>query len=122
MSAAIGIQSKSANVWFKGLPEKLAEAARNYQLAETQDWQALDELSQSTRFEGMEAYGESAVVENGENIAPGRVHVELVYNEPEGPLTFHDSFPARVVFVVNRMNETVLITRVEADTSSFFED
>jgi hypothetical protein len=122
MSAAISIQSKSANVWFNGLPEKLADAARNYQLAETPDWQSLDELSERTRFEGMEAYGESAVVENGKNIAPGRVHVELVYNEAEETLTFRDSFPARVIFDVNRVDETVEITGVEADTSSFFED
>jgi hypothetical protein len=122
MSAAISIQSKSANVWFSGLPEKLAEAARNYQLAETPDWLSLDELSEGTRFEGMEAYGESAVVADGENIAPGRVHVKLVYNEPEKPLTFRDSFPARVIFEVNTAKETVEITRVEADTSSFFED
>jgi Predicted pPIWI-associating nuclease len=122
MSAAVRIQSKSANVWFNGLPEKLEEAARNYQLSETPDWQTLDELSEGTRFEGMEAYGESAVVENGENIAPGRVHVELVYDEPGETLTFRDSFPARVIFEVDRSNETVKITRVEADTSSFFSD
>lgn len=120
MSAAIGIQSK--NAWFSGLPEKLAEAARNYQLEKEPDWHALEELSEATMFEGMEAYGESAIVENGKNIAPGRVHVKLVYNEPEETLTFHDSFPARVFFDVNKKNETVEITRVEADTSSFFKD
>ena len=122
MSAAVAIQSKSANVWFSGLPDKLAEAARNYQLAQTPDWRTLDELSEATLFEGMEAYGESAVVENGENIAPGRVHVKLVYNEPDETLTIHDSFPARVFFDVNKMKETVEITRVEADTSSLLED
>jgi hypothetical protein len=121
MSAAIAIQSKSADVWFNGLPDKLADAARKYQLAETPDWQTLDELSEATMFEGMEAYGESAVVENGENIAPGRVHVKLVYNDPEEPLTFHDSFPARLIFDVNKDDKTVEITRVEADTSSFFQ-
>ncbi|MCJ8508924.1 hypothetical protein MUU53_13490 [Rhizobium lemnae] len=122
MKAAISIQSAEQDVWFEELPEKLAQAARDYPLAETTDWAPLDELSSGTRFEGMEAYGDSAVVEDGENIAPGRVHAELVYDEPGDPLTLRDSFPARIFFTVDKNRKTVAITRVEIDTASFFEE
>lgn len=121
MTAAIRIQSEKAGVWFRELPERLAEAAREYRLDETPDWQPLDELSTATRFDGMEAYGDSAVVEKGANIAPGRVHVELVYHDPDEELTLRDSFPARVFFSVDKENKTVTITHVEVDTTSFFE-
>lgn len=122
MKAAIRIQSAERDVWFDELPERLAQAAREYPLAETPDWIPLDELSSGTRFEGMEAYGDSAVIEDGENIAPGRVHAELVYDEPGDKLTLRDSFPARIFFTVNKDQKSVAITRVEIDTASFTEE
>ena len=70
----------------------------------------------------MEAYGDSAVIEDGENIAPGRVHAELVYDEPGDKLTLRDSFPARIFFTVNKDQKSVAITRVEIDTASFTEE
>jgi Predicted pPIWI-associating nuclease len=123
MTVAVRIQSKGKNVWFEELPDELAEAAREYQLSETSVWNELAELSNQTTFDGMEAYGDSAIVENGNNIAPGRVHVKLSFidNDDEN-LEFTESFPARIFFNVNVDKKSVEIEKVEVDTAGFFED
>lgn len=123
MSAPVRIQSPRYNVWFPALPERLSEAAAAYELTETDDWSPLDELSSRTRFEGLKVSGEFAMIDNGQYVAPGRVYVELVYDEGgEDETSFHDSFPTRVFFEIVQPDQTVTITRVEVDTSSFFEN
>jgi Predicted pPIWI-associating nuclease len=123
MTVATRIQSKGNNAWFEGLPDELADAVRDYQLTETSDWQELAELSNNTIFDGMEAYGDSAIVEDGSNIAPGRVHVKLSFIDADDEnLEFTESFPARIFFDVNVEQKSVEIQKVEIDTSGLFKD
>ena len=71
----------------------------------------------------MDAYGDSAIVENGNNIAPGRVHVKLSFIDTgDEQFEFTESFPARIFFNVNVDKKSVEIEKVEVDTTSFFED
>ena len=125
MSAPVRIQSRTRGVWFDKLPEQLSSAAEAYDLPSTPDWSPLDELSSHTLFEGIEVYGDSAVIDGEQLVAPGTVYVELLY-EPSSPdaTSFHDSFPARVFFKVLPSvdsGKNVEIERIEVDTSSFFE-
>ncbi|TIO79340.1 MAG: hypothetical protein E5X74_10080 [Mesorhizobium sp.] len=125
MSAPVRIQSPGRGIWFEDLPEKLSKAAEAYDLPETGDWAPLDELSGGTLFEGIEVYGDSAVIDGKDLVAPGTVYVELQYAPGSDDATsFHDSFPARVFFKVVEPKpgqKDVEIERVEVDTSSFFE-
>ena len=109
--------------WFDDLPERLSDAADKYNLPETDDWNVLAELSSQTIFEGMEVYGDDAVFENNEFVAPATVYVKLVYDpNSNDPVEINDSYPARVFFSIKgkKDDKQVEIHRVEVDTSSFF--
>ncbi|MBZ9711163.1 hypothetical protein LB543_31185 [Mesorhizobium sp. ESP7-2] len=125
MSTPVRIQSRGRGIWFDDLPEKLSKAADNYSLPETTDWSPLEELSGGTIFEGIEVYGDSAVIDGKKLVAPGTVYVELQYAPgSEDSTSFHDSFPARVFFKVVEPvpgKKDIEIERIEVDTSSFFE-
>jgi hypothetical protein len=120
-TAPVRLTSKSTN-WFRGLPQKLSEAAKEYKLPETPDWQPLDELSSQTVFDGIEVYGDSTVIEDGQLVAPATVYVHLVYDpNSKDPVQFDDSYPARVFYSVDKENRRVTVNRIDVDTSSFFE-
>ncbi len=125
MSTPVRIQSRGRGIWFDELPEKLSKAADNYNLPETGDWGPLEELSGGTIFEGMEVYGDSAVIDGKKLVAPGTVYVELQYApNSDDSTSFHDSFPARVFFKIIESTlgeKDIEIERIEVDTSSFFE-
>lgn len=111
-------------LWFDELPEVLSQAVEDYHLADTSDWEPMDELSSQTLFEGIEVYGDAAIVEkNSEFVAPGTVYVKLQYDPNSNePVTFSDSYPARVRFVVtDKSKKSIEIKGVEVDNSSFYE-
>lgn len=124
MIAPVRIQSREKGIWFDDLPERLSDAADAYHLPETMDWGPLEEISAGTLFEGIEVYGDSAVIDGDELIAPATVYVKLQYDpSSKDPVVFSDSYPARVFFKVidNRGEKIVEIERVEVDTSSFYQ-
>ena len=120
------VSARALDEWFPELPEALEKAVSDYGLAETSDWQPLDELSSATRFEEIETDGESAIYESGRFVAPASVHVTLVY-EPNSdePTEMADSYPARVYFKIvpkgKNKRPSVAVDRIEVDTASFYE-
>jgi hypothetical protein len=116
----------SLDAWFPELPKALQLAVEKYKLPETIDWQPLAELSSATKFEEIEVYGDSAVLDAGRFIAPASVHVSLAYDpNSKQAIHFADSYPARVYFVINAnkkgKNPTIAVDHIEVDTASFFE-
>lgn len=122
MSAAR--QLKSNKEWFPELADLLDKAADDYGLPESSDWNELADLSSLTKFEGIDVYGDAAIKEKNQYVAPGSVFVELVYDSnSKDPISFHDSYPIRVFFkLLNKDGQNrVEIKKIEVDTSSFFE-
>lgn len=113
--------SAHKEIWFPNLPNLLDKAVEDYDLPNTGDWAPLDELSSATVFEGIDVYGDSAIMEGEKLVAPGNVYVELVYDpNSKEAVTFNDSYPVRVFFRVTDDKE-IAIERIEVDTSSFYE-
>jgi len=108
-----------SEAWFAKLPDELDRAVSTYDLPSKADWQPLADLSAATEFEGIEVFGEHAVISDGSFVAPADVYVTLVY-EPNTAdrVEFPDSYPARVFFQV--ATERVTIDRIEVDTRSFY--
>ena len=111
------------DVWFAELPRKLYAAARDYPLDQKPDWDELKGLEEIVKFEGVTAYSESAVVDNGEYVVAGRVAVKLIYDPRKDPNPkpdakygeVRDSLSARIFFEV--AEDEVRIKRVQVDTS-----
>ena len=120
------VSARSNPEWFENLPDKLTTAVKDYNLPNTGDWSVLDELSSATQFEDIEVYGDDAVFEDGNFIAPATVYVQLVYApNSEDPAVINDSYPARVHFQIERVGKNrkrvLKVERIEVDTSSFYE-
>ena len=114
---------ESAPVWFAELPRKLYDAARDYPLDQKPEWDELGDLAEIVKFEGVTAYSESAVVDDGKCVVAGRVAVKLIYDpakdpDPEPGAKYgemRDSFPASVFFEV--ADQEVRIKRIQVDMS-----
>jgi len=118
------LRLKSNDVWFPELPDLLDEATNNYNLVEQPEWRSLAELSVATSLEGIDVYGDSAVIEGNKYVAPGSVFVELVYElGKDDNFSFHDSYPVRVFFTFNSDTDikSINVEKIEIDTRSFFE-
>ena len=115
---------ESAPVWFEELPRKLYDAARDYPLDQKPDWDEFKDMEEIVKFEGVTAYSESAVVDNGECVVAGRVAVKLIYDPDKDPNPepgakygeVRDSLRASIFFAVSADKE-VRITRIQVDTS-----
>lgn len=116
---------ESAPVWFEELPSRLYDAARDYALDEKPEWAEFRKLADFIKFEGVTAYSESAVVDNGKCVVAGRVAVKLIYDpkkdpDPEPDAKYgevHDSLPASIYFEVSSATKSVTIKRIHVDTS-----
>ena len=114
---------ESAPVWFAELPRKLYDAARDYALDEKPEWDELGALAEIIKFEGVTAYSESAVVDNGECVVAGRVSVKLIYDPNKDPDPkpgakygeVRDSLPASIFFEV--ADQEVRIKRIQVHMS-----
>jgi hypothetical protein len=120
--ASLPSASASAQAaWGKDVPNKLIDAAAKYDFPSTPEWSDLDQLSSNTQFEGLSVSPEGAVFDNGTFIAPGTVHVRLIYGKKDDLVEFSDSYPVRLFFrVLDVESGEVKIDRIEADTSSFY--
>ncbi|MCQ0987156.1 pPIWI-associating nuclease domain-containing protein [Jiella marina] len=105
------------------MPEKLSEAADDYDITSDASWNDLDILSTHTEYEGLEVFAESGAIAGEDLTAPGVVHVTLNYGSKsdEGFAT-SESFPAIVHFTADPEKKTVEIVSLEIDTSSFYGD
>lgn len=114
---------ESAPVWFADLPRKLYDAARDYPLDEKPEWGELGDLADIIKFEGVTAYSESAVVDDGECVVAGRVSVKLIYDPKKDPdprpgakyREVRDSIRASIFFDV--ADQEVRIKRIQVDLS-----
>jgi len=108
--------------WFPELPDKLSRAVKEYKLVERPDWQPLEELSNQTLFEGIEVYGDAAVIEGDALIAPATIYVRLTYDpNSDDVVSFEDSYPARVFFSSDSKEKRVTVNKIHVDTTSFFQ-
>ncbi len=102
------------------IAERLQTAVGEYNLAETIGFQGLEALSAATELEYIDVHTDAIVAVGDEKIAPATVYVTLRYglNDPEGPVSLADSYPARVRFTVE--NDSIVIQGIDVDTSSFY--
>ena len=109
----------SKTVWFDRLPRELDRAVEEFDIASSEAWLKVEQLSQQTEFIEIEVYGEAAIAEDGKTFAPATVYADLVYEPGTEEVRFSESFPARVYF--DSDGKTVSIVDIDIDTSNIFE-
>ncbi|MBA4802527.1 MAG: hypothetical protein H2040_11770 [Euryhalocaulis sp.] len=103
------------------IEQKIESALENYEVEESSAWQELSDLSANTVFDGIEVYGDSVIKDGDDIIIAATIYVTLNYDiNSNDPVSFNDSYPARVYFTLSPENE-ILIQNIEADTRSFYE-
>ncbi len=121
MSVPVRIQNPDRKIWFKELPDRLSQAAEEFDVTSDSSWSDLGALSTHTEFEGLEVFAEAGAITGDELTAPGVVHVKLNYGSgSDDGFSMSDSFPVIVHFTADPQKKTVEITTLEIDTSSFF--
>lgn len=116
---------EAAPMWFTGLPRRLYDAVRDYPLDTKPEWGELGDLTEIIKFEGVTAYSESAVVEDGKCVVAGRVAVKLIYDPNKDPdpepdaesREVRDSLPVSIYFEVSSEKREVTVRRIQVDTS-----
>lgn len=104
-----------------GILRSIMVAVSNYDLASTDSWSVLDELSNHTELKSLEA-NPDGIFEGppGGFQAIGNVYVTLNYGGKRDSASISDSFPVRMSGKIDRAKKVVSIDRVEVDTSSFY--
>ena len=124
MTASVAIRAKPSDAsWFDELPQKLAEAADLYDLAGRPDWAPIGEISPDAALDRIETYGDLAVREGRNLVAPGTLYVKIPDPDGDGQPTFAERFPIRLFFNVDQDDggtRTVEVKRIDIDTKSFF--
>lgn len=119
-AATVAREARLTDQWSPELADALERAVEDYDLPASDDWGPLDELSQSTAFDGFDLDPDSTVIVDGTFRTPGTVFVTLNYDSnSDEPISMSDSFPMIVRFKV--IDNAVQIEEIEVDTSSFFE-
>ena len=97
------------------LAEKLQDAVEAYDLPSHADFEVLDSLSAATQFDSIDVHTTAVVTVGNQKFAPATVYVTLRYglNDPEGEVSWTDSYPARVRFVLE--NDSVRIEGIDVD-------
>jgi hypothetical protein len=104
----------------------IMEAVNNYDLASSDQWNALDQLSTHTQFETLDANPDGIFEvrkdKQGELAfeAIGDVYVTLNYGDKRDAAAMSDSYPAKFEGRFDRSSKNVTIDSVEIDTSSFY--
>ena len=115
-------RAQTTDAWSEMIPDRLEQAVRNYDLADTPAFGPLTELSDATEFDGISVDSNVIIVDQGRWSAPATVYVTLVYRD-EGDsddlIRSAAAFPATVSFSVEA--DHVEVTNVDIDLSSLFE-
>ncbi len=96
-----------------------AEAARVKEVTGTEAWNDLSLISADTQVDTVEVFEDEIVFEGARFSGPLLWHVILQYGSGEDAFASSDSFPG--TFEGEFDNGRALITRMTADTSSFYE-
>ena len=114
---------KTRTFWRDDLEADLQRAVDDYNLPDKPEFGDLAELSARTVFNGIDVHASAAVLADRKLYAPATVFVSLIYGENERgeePISFEDTYPARVVFNVGDDGQ-IEILQILVDTSSFYE-
>jgi hypothetical protein len=120
-ASAVPVRASTQDIWSGDVKSGLIDAVEHYDLPSKSEWRTLDELSSRTEFEGIQVFPDDAIFDAGIFVAPATVYVKLNYGGEPDALDFSEAFPASVVFDVKPQNG-IEISKVDVDTSSFFDD
>jgi hypothetical protein len=116
--------SKLVPVTDREQAEKIMDAIAAFQdeFTSSGDWSALDELSNQTLLESIEADPEGMFLIDGTNgfEATATVNVTLNYGDKADRTSFSDSYPAKVTGQFDE-NGKALVKTFDVDTSSFYD-
>lgn len=117
------VRATSRAEWNSRISDQLQNAVEEYDIASTDDWQPLDEISTRTEIEEIYVMPESTVFRDGKFFAPATVSVTLNYGGKRDSTSMSDSYPAEVEFTIegNDDNAKIKIERIVVDTRSFYE-
>jgi hypothetical protein len=103
------------------LLQSIMKAVAEYDLASSPDWGDLDQLSNHTEFESLEA-NPDGIFEGppGSFQIVGNVYVTLNYGDKRDNSSMSDSYPVQLTGKYNPKTKTVSIDHVSIDTSSFY--
>jgi predicted pPIWI-associating nuclease len=103
------------------LLQSILKAVDEYDLSSSPDWSDLDQLSNHTEFESLEA-NPDGIFEGppGSFQAVGKVYVTLNYGDKHDTSSISDSYPVQLAGTFNRQTRAVSIDHVAIDTSSFY--
>jgi len=96
-------------------------AIAEYDLSSSADWDNLDQLSNHTEFESLEANPDGIFEEApGAFQAIGNVYVTLNYGDKRDSSAMSDSYPVQLTGTFDPKTKSVSIEHVTVDTSSFY--
>ena len=103
------------------LLQSIMTAVANYDLSSSPEWNDLDQLSNHTEFESLEA-NPDGIFEGapGSFQVVGNVYVTLNYGDKRDSSSMSDSYPVQLSGTYDRKTKAASIDHVSIDTSSFF--
>jgi hypothetical protein len=103
------------------LLQSIMAAVAEYDLSSSPDWSDLDQLSNHTEFESLEA-NPDGIFEGppGSFQVVGNVYVTLNYGDKRDSSSMSDSYPVQLTGTYNPQTKAVSIDDVSIDTSSFY--
>jgi hypothetical protein len=103
------------------LLQSILRAIDEYDLSSSPDWGDLDQLSNRTEFESLEA-NPDGIFEGppGSFQAVGNVYVTLNYGDKHDSSSMSDSYPVQLTGTFDPKTKAVSIDHVSIDTSSFY--
>jgi hypothetical protein len=103
------------------LLQAIMAAVAGYDLSSSPDWQNLDELSNHTEFESLEANPDGIFEGSpGTFQVVGNVYVTLNYGDKRDSSSMSDSYPVQLTGTFDPKTRDVSINSVSIDTSSFY--
>jgi Predicted pPIWI-associating nuclease len=101
--------------------QSIMVAVSDFDLASSNYWDALDQLSSHTEFEALEA-NPAGIFEGPPGMfqAIGTVYVTLNYGDKRDSASMSDSYPVQLSGKFDRTTKLASIESVKVDTSSFY--
>lgn len=101
--------------------QAIVEALQNLNLAETEWWDSLEQLSQQTIFESIEVFEDEITIDSRTKRFKGNinVYVTLNYGGDEDPVSMSDAYPG--TFGGTLVDGKPNFENIDIDTSSFYQ-
>ena len=100
----------------------ILDAVSSFDVTTSSAWDDLDQLSNRTMFEGLEANPDGVFIESpGSFRAVANVYVTLNYGDNRDSTSMSDSYPVEVQGKIDPQSHEVSIDDLKIDTSSFYE-